>query len=165
MLYEVITPKVNLMAALAREGRPFASAMGTAGRLAPERLKVGRLWDATHCPLASDVRKRLRRLGFGPPGASLRITSYNVCYTKLLRSDTVVFDSVAPVASVTGVTVSAGNAGYAILNSVITLTISVAEGTSGMATAPSASIRNASDALIADMAVSGPTGTGPYVYT
>ena len=68
---DTLNPKVNLMAALARAGLPFVSAMGTAGRLAPERLKVGRLWDATHCPLASDVRKRLRRLGFGPPGASL----------------------------------------------------------------------------------------------
>ncbi len=80
-------------------------------------------------------------------------------------SDTIVFDSIKPVASVTDVTVSAGNTGYAIEGSVITLTISVAEETSGMKTAPSASIRNASDGLIADMSISGPAGTGPYVYT
>lgn len=67
---DTLNPKVNLMAALARLGLPFASAMGTAGRLAPERLKVGSLWDATGCPLASDVRKRLRRQGFAAPGVA-----------------------------------------------------------------------------------------------
>lgn len=67
---DTLSSKVNLMAALARLGLPFASAMGTAGRLAPERLKVGSLWDASGCPLASDVRKRLRRLGFAPPGVA-----------------------------------------------------------------------------------------------
>jgi len=62
---DTLNPKVNLMAELARRGLPFVSSMGTAGRLAPERLKVGSLWDTHDCPLSSSVRKRLRRLGFG----------------------------------------------------------------------------------------------------
>jgi len=62
---DTLNPKVNLLAELARQGLPFASSMGTAGRLAPERLKVGSLWDTHDCPLSSLVRKRLRRLGFG----------------------------------------------------------------------------------------------------
>lgn len=68
---DTLNAKVNLMAALARAGMNFSSAMGTAGRMAPERLRIGSLWDATGCPLAADTRKRLRRLGFGPPGQSL----------------------------------------------------------------------------------------------
>jgi tRNA threonylcarbamoyladenosine dehydratase len=65
---DTLNPKVNLMAALALRGLPFASGMGTAGRLAPERLKIGSLWETHDCPLSSLVRKRLRRLGFVPPG-------------------------------------------------------------------------------------------------
>lgn len=68
---DTLNAKVNLMAALARAGLPFASSMGTAGRLAPERLRVGALWEAWGCPLASEVRKRIRRLGFGPEGESV----------------------------------------------------------------------------------------------
>lgn len=67
---DTLNPKVNLLAELARQGLPFASSMGTAGRLAPERLKVGSIWDTHDCPLSSSVRKRLRRLGFGPGKAS-----------------------------------------------------------------------------------------------
>jgi tRNA A37 threonylcarbamoyladenosine dehydratase len=64
---DTLNPKVNLIAELLRSGLPFASSMGTAGRLAPERLKVGSLWDSAGCPLAQKVRQRLKRLGFGPP--------------------------------------------------------------------------------------------------
>lgn len=63
---DTLNPKTNLMAALARVGLPFASSMGTAGRLAPERLRVGSLWDTHDCPLSALVRKRMRRLGFRP---------------------------------------------------------------------------------------------------
>lgn len=65
---DTLNPKVNLLSALARRFLPFASSMGTAGRLAPERLRFGSLWETNGCPLASTVRKRLRRLGFGPVG-------------------------------------------------------------------------------------------------
>jgi tRNA A37 threonylcarbamoyladenosine dehydratase len=65
---DTLNPKVNLMAALAERKLPFASSMGTAGRIAPERLRIGSLWETHDCPLSSLVRKRLRRLGFGPPG-------------------------------------------------------------------------------------------------
>jgi tRNA threonylcarbamoyladenosine dehydratase len=64
---DTLNPKVNLLAELLRRNLPFATSMGTAGRLAPERLKVGSLWDSAGCPLAQKVRQRLKRLGFGPP--------------------------------------------------------------------------------------------------
>ena len=67
---DTLNPKTNLMAALARAGLSFASSMGTAGRLAPERLKVGSLWETHDCPLSALVRKRLRRFGFGPAPAA-----------------------------------------------------------------------------------------------
>ena len=65
---DTLNPKVNLLAALARARKPFVTSMGTAGRLAPERLKVGSLWKTHDCPLSALVRKRLHRLGFDPNG-------------------------------------------------------------------------------------------------
>jgi tRNA A37 threonylcarbamoyladenosine dehydratase len=64
---DTLNPKVNLIAELLRRDLPFATSMGTAGRLAPERLKAGSLWDSAGCPLAQKVRQRLKRLGFSPP--------------------------------------------------------------------------------------------------
>jgi len=58
-----LNPKVNLLAALSRRGETFIAVMGTAGRLAPERLRLGSFWDSSGCPLAREVRNRLRRLG------------------------------------------------------------------------------------------------------
>lgn len=62
---DTLNPKVNLLVALLEKKLPFASSMGTAGRLAPERLKVGPIWESDGCPLARLVRNRLRRRGFG----------------------------------------------------------------------------------------------------
>jgi tRNA A37 threonylcarbamoyladenosine dehydratase len=58
-----LAPKVSLLAELIGRGVAFAASMGTAGRLDPERLKVGSLWSTRGCPLAREVRNRLRRLG------------------------------------------------------------------------------------------------------
>lgn len=65
---DTLNPKVNLLCALATRDKLFASAMGTAGRIAPELLKVGSLWKTHDCPLAAVVRKRLHRRGFDPEG-------------------------------------------------------------------------------------------------
>jgi len=62
-----LNPKVNVLSALLERDLPFATCMGTAGRLAPERLRVGSLWDSSGCPLAQRVRQRLRRFGWVPP--------------------------------------------------------------------------------------------------
>ncbi len=62
-----LNPKVNLIAALLDAGLPFAASMGTAGRMAPERLRLGSLWESAGCPLAQHVRQRLGRLGFRRP--------------------------------------------------------------------------------------------------
>jgi tRNA A37 threonylcarbamoyladenosine dehydratase len=37
--------------------------MGTAGRLQPERLKLGTIWESRGCPLAKSLRSRLKHLG------------------------------------------------------------------------------------------------------
>lgn len=58
-----LNPKANLIAALVRAEKPFISALGTAGRLDPSRLRVGSIWDTRGCPLARAVRHRLKRLG------------------------------------------------------------------------------------------------------
>ena len=58
-----LNPKVNLLAELCRKRCVFIASMGTAGRLAPERLKLGNFWSTAGCPLARSVRVRLRHLG------------------------------------------------------------------------------------------------------
>ncbi len=58
-----LTPKVNLIATLLEAKALFASSMGTAGRLDPARLRLGSFWESRGCPLARDVRNRLRRIG------------------------------------------------------------------------------------------------------
>lgn len=60
---DTLNAKANLIAALVREGLPFASSMGTAGRLDPLRLRFGSLWKTAGCPLARSVRQRLRKFG------------------------------------------------------------------------------------------------------
>ncbi len=60
---DTLNSKVFAIAALRASGKPFASSMGTAGRLRPEFLKVGKLSDTIGCPLAAKVRQRLRRIG------------------------------------------------------------------------------------------------------
>ena len=57
--------KAMLIAALLGSGRSFISSMGTAGRLAPERLKLGLFWSSSGCPLAKNLRARLRQMGVG----------------------------------------------------------------------------------------------------
>lgn len=44
---------------------PVASSMGAGGRTDPSRIRVGDLMDSQGCPLAREVRRRLRRRGIG----------------------------------------------------------------------------------------------------
>jgi tRNA A37 threonylcarbamoyladenosine dehydratase len=53
-----------LEGALARK-IPVASSMGAGGRMDPARLHVSDLMDSDVCPLAREVRRRLRRRGLG----------------------------------------------------------------------------------------------------
>lgn len=56
-------PKVSLIASLVAASATFISCMGMAGRLRPECVRHGSLWESRGCPLARQVRQRLRRLG------------------------------------------------------------------------------------------------------
>ncbi len=62
---DTLNPKVNLIAALLERELPFISALGTAGRIDPLRLRSGSLWESSGCPLARCLRNRLRKRGFG----------------------------------------------------------------------------------------------------
>ncbi|HSA34219.1 MAG TPA: ThiF family adenylyltransferase, partial [bacterium] len=48
---DALNPKVNLILALLRTGRPFLSVLGTAGRRDPTRLQVADIWKTHGCPL------------------------------------------------------------------------------------------------------------------
>lgn len=56
-----VAPKVEILTAAVRLGLPILSSMGAATRLDPNRIFGGDLFQAKGCPLASAIRKRLRR--------------------------------------------------------------------------------------------------------
>lgn len=60
---DALNPKVHLLAALCAGNAVFISSMGTAGRMAPERLKLGGIRKTAGCPLARSVKTRLKHLG------------------------------------------------------------------------------------------------------
>lgn len=57
--------KVSLVATAVRLGIPVASSMGAGGKTDPSRIHVGDLMDSEICPLARNMRKRLRKRGIG----------------------------------------------------------------------------------------------------
>ncbi len=58
-----LSPKVSLISALRNRNLIFIASMGTAGRLMPERLRLGTMEEVKGCPLARSVRQKLTRLG------------------------------------------------------------------------------------------------------
>lgn len=60
---DALAPKVELLAELVKRNIPVVSSMGAALRTDATAVRVGPLGKAHHCPLASRVRKMLRRRG------------------------------------------------------------------------------------------------------
>jgi tRNA A37 threonylcarbamoyladenosine dehydratase len=60
---DMVVSKVALLAHCYRHKIPLVSSMGAARRLDPARVKVADIAKTRDCPLARDVRKRLRKLG------------------------------------------------------------------------------------------------------
>jgi len=60
-----LSSKVALIETSVRLGMPILSSMGAGGRMDPTRLRVGDLMETQVCPLAREVRSRLRRRGVG----------------------------------------------------------------------------------------------------
>ena len=58
-----LNSKAALIAAALAAGVPVAASMGAGGRLDPTRIQVGDLMTSQVCPLAREVRRRLRRRG------------------------------------------------------------------------------------------------------
>jgi tRNA A37 threonylcarbamoyladenosine dehydratase len=58
-----LNSKLALVAAAYGMDIPVASSMGAGGRTDPARIRVGDLMDSQGCPLAREVRRRLRRRG------------------------------------------------------------------------------------------------------
>lgn len=57
-----LSPKAGLIAALRGEKLVFISSMGTAGRLMPEKLKIGSMASVRGCPLARALRQKLSKM-------------------------------------------------------------------------------------------------------
>jgi len=60
-----LNSKLALIESATRMQVPVASSMGAGGRTDPSRIRVGDLMDSQGCPLAREVRGRLRRRGIG----------------------------------------------------------------------------------------------------
>ena len=58
-----LTPKLNLLAAAHRRGQQIVSSMGAGGKVDPTQIRVTDICLTSVCPLALQVRKRLRRMG------------------------------------------------------------------------------------------------------
>lgn len=60
-----LNSKVALVVTAVARGIPVASSMGAGGKLDPTRIVTGDLMDTDVCPLAANMRKRLRKRGIG----------------------------------------------------------------------------------------------------
>ena len=60
-----LNSKLALLETACARGLPVVSSMGAGGRMDPSRLRIGDLMDSAGCPLAREVRRRLRRRGLG----------------------------------------------------------------------------------------------------
>ncbi len=58
-----LNPKFNLILELLNRNIRFISSMGAARKLDPFKIKYGDISEATNCPLAKALRKRLRKKG------------------------------------------------------------------------------------------------------
>lgn len=61
-----VSPKAALLADALRRSVPILSSMGAALRTDPMLIRVGCLSKVQHCPLARQMRKRLRKAGLEP---------------------------------------------------------------------------------------------------
>lgn len=76
---DTLAPKIAVLSILLETKLPFASSMGTGGRLYPELLKISSIWKTSGCPLAQRVRSRLRKLGFLEPTKQNKALHPNRC--------------------------------------------------------------------------------------
>ncbi len=60
---DTLGPKVALIAETLRRGVPLLSSMGAALRFDADLVRFGKLTNVSNCPLAAQLRKRLRRVG------------------------------------------------------------------------------------------------------
>jgi tRNA A37 threonylcarbamoyladenosine dehydratase len=58
-------PKIHLLNAVHKSGIPVISSMGAATRTDPSRIRIADLLDTKICPLASRIRRRLKKDGIG----------------------------------------------------------------------------------------------------
>jgi tRNA A37 threonylcarbamoyladenosine dehydratase len=58
-----LSSKLALIEAACGQRIPVAASMGAGGRTDPSRIRIGDLMDSQGCPLAREVRRRLRRRG------------------------------------------------------------------------------------------------------
>ena len=93
---DTLGPKVALIAETLRRGVPIISSMGAALRVDSSAPRVGRLTEVTHCPLAAQLRKRLRRVGVNTDDVRCAYSSEPI--RDALRSGDERFERVAPAA-------------------------------------------------------------------
>ncbi len=92
-------PKVTLVAELVRRRARFMSSMGAALRFDASLVRVGKLSDVVNCPLARQLRKRLRRVGVDPDAVKCVYSPEPI--RDALRAGVEAFERVDPAAPLT----------------------------------------------------------------
>ena len=91
---DTLGPKVALIAETLRQGVPIVSSMGAALRVDSSAPRLGRLTEVTRCPLAAQLRKRLRRVGVNTDDVTCAYSSEPI--RDALRAGVERFERVAP---------------------------------------------------------------------
>ncbi|MBP5621023.1 MAG: tRNA threonylcarbamoyladenosine dehydratase [Thermoguttaceae bacterium] len=92
-------PKVTLVAELVRRRARFMSSMGAALRFDASLVQVGKLSNVVNCPLARQLRKRLRRVEIDPDLVKCVYSPEPI--RDALRAGNEVFERVDPAAPLT----------------------------------------------------------------
>ena len=58
-----LSPKLGLILLTLQTGGTLFSSLGASAKLDPSQVRVGSIWETTHCPLARRIRRRLKHHG------------------------------------------------------------------------------------------------------
>jgi tRNA A37 threonylcarbamoyladenosine dehydratase len=58
-----MNPKIELLTACVKAGIPAVASMGAGNKFDPTQVKIGELGETVHCPLARNIRSRLKKMG------------------------------------------------------------------------------------------------------
>jgi tRNA threonylcarbamoyladenosine dehydratase len=92
---DALVPKLNLILSCLENDIPIVASTGAGFKLDPAKVKSGSIWETINDPLAHQMRKKLRRWGYGD-------TNFTVVYSTEKRQCAPDGTSIASIITVTG---------------------------------------------------------------